>query len=161
MSSKEEVKGLDEDSDTTKIALKSKDGETFEVNRKSVSISGLISTALDNDKNATEIPVDLRGDVLRSIVEYMEFHEGTEAPIIEKPLKSKVMKEVCKDGRDAIFIDKIGEDKQRLYDVILGANYLDIKGLLHLGCAKVASLIKGQPIEKIKEILNVDSQVKK
>jgi len=31
---------------------------------------------------------------------------------------------------------------------------MDIKGLLHLGCAKVASLIKGQPLEKIKEILD-------
>jgi len=31
---------------------------------------------------------------------------------------------------------------------------MDIKGLLHLGCAKVASLIKGQPLEKIKDILS-------
>lgn len=30
---------------------------------------------------------------------------------------------------------------------------MDIKSLLHLGCAKVASLIKGQPLEKIKDIL--------
>ena len=30
----------------------------------------------------------------------------------------------------------------------------DIKSLLHLGCAKVASLIKGQPLEKIKDILS-------
>jgi hypothetical protein len=41
-----------------------------------------------------------------------------------------------------------------LYDLILAANYMDIKSLLHLGCAKVASLIKGQPLEKIKEILD-------
>lgn len=31
---------------------------------------------------------------------------------------------------------------------------MDIKSLLHLGCAKVASLIKGQPLEKIKDILS-------
>lgn len=30
---------------------------------------------------------------------------------------------------------------------------MDVKSLLHLGCAKVASLIKGQPLEKIKDIL--------
>lgn len=33
------------------------------------------------------------------------------------------------------------------------ANYMDIKSLLHLGCSKVASLIKGQPLESIKAIL--------
>lgn len=55
---------------------------------------------------------------------------------------------------DADYIDKIGENRQRLYDLILGANYMDIKSLLHLGCAKVASLIKGQPLDKIKEILD-------
>lgn len=58
------------------------------------------------------------------------------------------------DDRDAEFIDKIGETRQQLYDLILAANYMDIKSLLHLGCAKVASLIKGQPLEKIKEILD-------
>jgi hypothetical protein len=39
-------------------------------------------------------------------------------------------------------------------DVTQAANYMDIRSLLHLGCAKVASLIKGQPLEKIKEILD-------
>ena len=63
------------------------------------------------------------------------------------------MKDVCKDAFDAEFIDRIGENRQALYDLILAANYMDIKGLLHLGCAKVASLIKGQPLEKIKDIL--------
>jgi len=47
-----------------------------------------------------------------------------------------------------------------LYDLILAANYMDIKSLLHLGCAKVASLIKGQPLEKIKDILAVTQKSK-
>jgi len=56
---------------------------------------------------------------------------------------------------------KIGETRQQLYDLILAANYMDIKSLLHLGCAKVASLIKGQPLEKIKEILDPNQGAKK
>jgi hypothetical protein len=62
--------------------------------------------------------------------------------------------------RDAEYIDKIGETRQQLYDLILAANYMDIKSLLHLGCAKVASLIKGQPLEKIKEILDPNQGAK-
>merc|ERR1712146_105385 len=86
---------------------------------------------------------------------------GVEPPIIEKPLRSKVMKDVCKDAWDAKFIDTIGEQRQQLYDLILAANYMDIKSLLHLGCAKVASLIKGQPLEKIKDILAVGTKNEK
>ena len=64
------------------------------------------------------------------------------------------MIEVVKDSWDADFIDGIAPNRQALYDLILAANYMDIKSLLHLGCAKVASLIKGQPLEKIKDILS-------
>ena len=80
--------------------------------------------------------------------------QGVEPPIIEKPLRSKNMKDVCRDAWDAEYIDKVGDDRQSLYDLILASNYMDIKSLLHLGCAKVASLIKGQPLEKIKDILS-------
>lgn len=73
----------------------------------------------------------------------MKYHKGEEPPIIPQPLRSKEMKLVCSDENDAAYIDKIAEKKQELYDLILAANYMDIKSLLHLGCAKVASLIKG------------------
>lgn len=89
------------------------------------------------------------------VVEYMNHHEGVDPAPVEKPLRSKHLRDVCKDVWDADFIDKIGEQRQMLYDIILAANYMDIKSLLHLGCAKVASLIKGQPLEKIKDILAV------
>merc|ERR1712154_277966 len=35
-------------------------------------------------------------------------------------------------------------NKDWLKEKILGANYMDIKSLLHLGCAKIATLIKGK-----------------
>jgi len=92
--------------------------------------------------------------ILVEVIAYMNHHKGVEPPIIEKPLRSKVMKDVCKDPFDAEFIDRIGDNRQALYDLILAANYMDIKSLRHLGCAKVASLIKGQPLEKIKDILS-------
>jgi S-phase kinase-associated protein 1 len=98
---------------------------------------------------------------LELVVNYMKEHKGVEPPIIEKPLRSKVMKDVCPHKWDADYIDKIGDTRQQLYDLILAANYMDIKSLLHLGCAKVASLIKGQPLEKIKEILDPNQGAKK
>lgn len=131
--------------------------------------------------SATQIPIPgVHSSTLKEVVAYMNRHKGTEPPIVEKPLRSKVclahvfvlqvfltvstccwpglglqeMKDVCKNTADAEWIDALGDNRQALYDLILAANYMDIKALLHLGCAKVASLIKGQPLEKIKGILS-------
>lgn len=149
----EEVEGLGEKIGK-KIVLISKDVHNFEVKRKSACISKLVNASLDSEEGATELPIpSVSSEILGLIVEYMNHHEGTEPPIIEKPLRYKNMVDVCRDNWDAVFIDRIGEDRQQLYDLILAANYMDIKSLLHLGCAKVASLIKGEPLEKIKDIL--------
>ena len=102
------------------------------------------------DPSAKSIPIPaVDGKIMSLIVEYAKHHKGSEPPIIDKPLRSKQMSDVCKDKWDADFIDKVGNDEaglQPLYDLILAANYMDIKNLLHLGCAKVASLIKGNTI---------------
>jgi len=150
------VKGLDDDKDATKeLRLTSKDKKEFKVERKHAFISTLVKTSLENDDKADEVPIPgVTGAILELVVNYMKEHKGVEPPIIEKPLRSKVMKDVCPHKWDADYIDKIGDTRQMLYDLILAANYMDIKSLLHLGCAKVASLIKGQPLEKIKEILD-------
>jgi S-phase kinase-associated protein 1 len=153
---KTEAVGLDVGNDTGPLKLVAKDGKTsFEVDKKHAFVSNLVKTSLENDTSASSLDIPgVSGPILEKVVEYINHHKGTEPPIIEKPLRSKVLKDVCQDKWDAEYIDKIGENRQNLYDLILAANYMDIKSLLHLGCAKVASLIKGQPLEKIKEILD-------
>jgi len=163
------MQGLDE-GEPSVLVITSKDGRKFEVlflvlliflqnpaqqvGRQVALISTLIKTAVESDDGANEVAIPgVEGDILELILSYMNHHKGTEPPIIDKPLRSKVMKDVCKTAFDAQYIDDIGENRQQLYDLILAANYMDIKSLLHLGCAKVASLIKGQPVEKIKDIL--------
>lgn len=157
------IKGLDDDVSSGKpLKLSSKDKKEFVVERKHAFISTLVKTSLENDDKAEEVPIPgVTGAILELVVNYMKEHKGVEPPIIEKPLRSKVMKDVCPHKWDADYIDKIGETRQQLYDLILAANYMDIKSLLHLGCAKVASLIKGQPLEKIKEILDPNQGAKK
>lgn len=146
--------GLDEEHADRVIKLVSKDRREFEVQLSHALISKLVKTAVDTDPETKEVPVPgVHSDALARIVAYMAHHKGVEAPPIEKPLRDRVMRNVVKDVWDADFIDPIADTRQLLYDVILGANYLDINGLLHLGCAKTAALIKGQPLEKIKEVL--------
>jgi len=131
------VESLSLEDDNGSIKLVSKDGKEYSIEKKFVFISTLVKTSLETDSTAAEVPMlGVKGDILSKVVDYMVHHKGTEPPIVEKPLRSKVMKDVCKDPWDADFIDKIGENRQQLYDLILAANYMDIKSLLHLGCAK-------------------------
>jgi len=152
-----ELDGLDSGDLDGDMKLTSKDKKTFTLPKKNAFISVLVKTSIENDENATEVPLPgVEGDILEFVVEYMTHHQGVEPSIVESPLKSTVMKEVCQDDWDATYIDDIGEVRQDLYDLILAANYMDIKSLLHLGLAKVASLIKGQPLDKLKDILSTD-----
>lgn len=74
-------------------------------------------------------------------MEYCEKHKNNNPAEIEKPIKSSDMSENVSDPWDAKFIDI--ENLEELFEIILAANFLDIKSLLDLSCAKVATLIKG------------------
>lgn len=118
---KEVVESLSmDDEETGTLKLRSKDDKVCEVERKHAFISILVKTSIENEKTAAEVPIPgVNKAILDKVIEYMDHHKGTEPPIIEKPLRSKVMKDVCKDPWDADYIDKIGENRQDLYDLIL------------------------------------------
>lgn len=46
-------------------------------------------------------------------------------------------------------------EQEILFELILAANYMDIKPLLDLTCAKVASMIKGKTPEEIRVQFNI------
>jgi len=153
---------LDQDDVTGVLKLTSKDNQEHMVDKKNALVSVLVKTCIENSPTETEVPLPgVDGAILKEVIRYMDHHKGTELPPVESPLKSIKMKEVCSDPWDAEFIDELGDIRQDLYDLILAANYMDIKSLLHLGLAKVASLIKGKPLDKLKEILTTDNDAKK
>jgi S-phase kinase-associated protein 1 len=70
---------------------------------------------------------------------------------IEKPLKSNNMAEVVQKW----YADFVDVDQVLLFELILAANYMDIKPLLDLTCATVASMIKGKTPEDIRATFNI------
>lgn len=84
---------------------------------------------------------------------FCEHLKDNSAPEIEKPLKSVEMSSVV----DPWYAQYIDLEQEILFELIMAANYLDIKPLLELSCAKVASLIKNKSIQEIRKFFNIEN----
>lgn len=96
--------------------------------------------------------------ILKHIFKYLNHHNGKAPAEIAKPIRSIHMHEICEDAWDARYVDDLATKKRTLFQVILAANYLACKPLLHLCCAKVACMIKGKSPEEIKQILGEEDE---
>eukprot|EP00744_Colponema_vietnamica_P000921 GILI01001593.1.p1 GENE.GILI01001593.1~~GILI01001593.1.p1 ORF type:complete len:185 (-),score=75.24 GILI01001593.1:285-773(-) len=138
--------------ESQKLKLSSAEGTVFEVESEVAMMSQLVKNMVEDSGVEEEIPLPgIKAEVLTKILEYLKHHHANPAREIQKPLQSPVFAENVGDW-DAAYIDV---DQTMLYEVIMAANYLDIKSLLDLSCAKVASMIKDQPPEKIRETFNI------
>lgn len=155
----EVIIGLDEEPlAPPTLTLISSNKKEFKIELKSALLSKFVATVIEQDPTAKVLTVPrVDSAMLAFIVSYLDHHKGVEAKTITKPLLSIVMHEVCDDKWDAKFIDDIdgdGKTRQQIYDLILAANYMDVRPLLTLCSAKVASLVKGKPLSEIPVILN-------
>ena len=150
----ENLGGLDDEDETVELTLKSQDQQTFTIKKDIAMLSALIKTMWSGDKSETTIPLpNVRGSILKKVIQYMEYHSTNPPKEIEKPLKSANMREVVSEW-DANFVEV---DQETLFELILAANYMDIKPLLDLTCAKVASMIKGKTPEEIRKRFNIQN----
>jgi len=154
----EEAGGLDDDEEQTLtvVSMEENDPQKFVINKKAAEMCKLVRSILEGDRLAKEIPIKkVKGDILALIVEYLKHHNGKVPAEIAKPIRSVKMEKIVEDKWDADFINNMS--KKVIFQVILGANYMDVPSLLHLGCAKIATLIKGKSPDEIKQILSDDS----
>jgi hypothetical protein len=158
------------------INLISNDNVSFQCTLKEIKCSNLLISAFNGsidsiqpiegmevkeqqqlfniNKNNNDIHLmNIDSETLGYIIEFLKEHNGTEPPMPEKPVKSNNMNDITTEWM-AKFIDNIvKKDITLLYKVISAANYLYINSLLHICCAKIASMLKGIPIDEIKNTL--------
>mmetsp|Transcript_10215 Transcript_10215/g.18003 ORF Transcript_10215/g.18003 Transcript_10215/m.18003 type:complete len:180 (+) Transcript_10215:179-718(+) len=138
-----------------KCTLVSQEGTKFELNRSTAVMSVLVKEMIDEEEGEDsnpEIPLpNVKSAVLEKVIEFCEVHIEQPMAEIEKPLASANMAEVVSEWY-AKFIDL---EQELIFELILAANYMDIKPLLDLTCAKVASMIKGKSPEEIREHFNI------
>ncbi|GMY05355.1 SKP1-like protein [Fagus crenata] len=128
------------------LTLRSSDGETFEVEENVAMLSQTIKHMIEDDCAQSVIPVpNVKSQTLTRVIEYCKNHvQSSES---ESESESEALQ-----TWDAEFIEV---DQTALCELILAANYLDIKGLLDLTCQTVANMMKGKSFEEIRKIFNI------
>lgn len=120
-------------------------------------MSGLAKDTIDDDAEDDdedqEVPLpNVKAEVLRKVIEYCEHYLTEQMTTIEKPLKSNKMSDVVQQWY-AQFVD--AEEHEMLFELILAANYMDIKPLLELSSAAVAAMMKGKTPEEIRKVFKI------
>ena len=132
----------------------SKEGDSFTVPVEVAKMSELVKSMIDEeaDEDVSEIPLpNVKATVLAKVIEFCKHHKGEPMTEIEKPLKSQNMADVVQKW----YADYVDVEQVVLFELILAANYMDIKPLLDLTCATVASMIKGKTPEDIRTTFNI------
>jgi S-phase kinase-associated protein 1 len=136
------------------ITMTSSDGQKITIDEKSAERSSLMKGLIQDYTENSDIPMpDIRGEVLKKVVEYLTHYNESDPKEIPKPLPSANLLDVT-DEWDVTFINSV--DLDTTFDIINGANYMDIKPLLDLSCAKIASLMKGKTAEEIRQMFNIE-----
>jgi len=156
---------------TANVELISKEGDKFPVAIGVANMSELVKSMMedkdeddddddddeeDADKKVsgktTEIPLpNVKSEVLKKVIEFCEHHLAEPMTEVEKPLKSQNMADVVQKW----YADFVDLEQVLLFELILAANYMDIKPLLDLTCATVASMIKGKTPDEIRTTFNI------
>ncbi|KAL6289540.1 hypothetical protein ACE6H2_007050 [Prunus campanulata] len=131
-----------------KITLKSDDGEIFKVEEAVAMQSQTIKHMMEDDCADGTIPLpNVTSNILAKVIEYCRKHKDILTKATDGDNKEDILK-----SWDAEFV-KVDQDT--LYDLIMAANYLNIKSLLDLILQTVANMIKGKTPEEIRETFNI------
>ena len=137
----------------SKVKLVCSDGETILVDRDIAERSVLIKGIMDENEEE-EIPLpNVKRAILEKVIVFCTHMKDHQPPEIDKPLVSTDMAAVV----DPWHADFINLDQEVLFELIMASNYLDIKPLLELACAKVASLIKNKTVPEIRKFFNIEN----
>ncbi|XP_064536794.1 S-phase kinase-associated protein 1-like [Drosophila montana] len=139
-----------------RIKLQSSDGEIFETDVQAAKCSITIKTmledcGLDEDDNAVVPLSNVSSNTLRNVIHWAEHHMDDEPSLDDDEEES--LSNGMISSWDKEFIGKV--DQAMLFQLMLAANYLDIKGLLELTCRTVAKMIKGKTSAEIRQVFNI------
>lgn len=137
------------------IKLQSSDSEIFDVDVEIAKKSETIKTMLEDlgldDDDDEPIPLpNVNAAILRKVIEWANHHKDDPPPPEDEENREKRTDDIEPYDQEFLKVDQ-----GTLFELILAANYLDIKGLLDVTCKTVANMIKGKTPEEIRKTFNI------
>jgi len=124
-----------------------------EVAERSILIKNMVSD-LGEEAMDEAIPIpNVNAAVLKKVIEWCTHHKHDPPSANEDDSDSR-KKTTDIEEWDQKFMQV---DQEMLFEIILAANYLDIKALLDVGCKTVANMIKGKSPEEIRKTFNIQN----
>jgi len=133
-----------DDAESTLVKLKSKQEEEFHLEKEVACRSITVKNMVDDTGLDTPVPLPMvDSKILIKVIEYCKYHHKAEQESLPE------------DEKNVWDKDFVKVDDETLFNLILAANYLDIKTLLDLTCKTVADEIKGKTPEEIRIRFNI------
>jgi S-phase kinase-associated protein 1 len=141
------------------LTLRSSDCEEFEVEEAVLMKSEIIRFMIEDDCADNVIPLpNVNSKTLALVIEYCNKHVHADAAETTSASSAGGGGEVDLKKWDAEFV-KVAP--ATLFDLIMAANYLDIKGLQGLTCRAVVDMIQGKSPEEIRKTFNIKNDLTK
>ena len=137
------------------IKLQSSDGETFPVDvdiaRQSVTIRTMLKDLGMEGDGEEVVPLpNVNAAILKKVIQWCTYHKDDPPPPEDDENKEKRTDDISSWDSDFLKVDK-----GTLFELILAAYHLDIKGLSDVTCKTVANMIKGKTPEDIRKTFNI------
>uniref|UniRef100_A0A915CAT0 Skp1-related protein n=1 Tax=Parascaris univalens TaxID=6257 RepID=A0A915CAT0_PARUN len=146
------------------VPLRTSDGEIVKVDRDVIRHSALIDELLKDLLNSGDasttsmepIPLaEVDAKTLKKVLEWCEHHK-------EDNLLSQNV-----NTNDEIFVEEIPEwdeqylqmEDRMLFDVVLAANFLNVKMLMEMACKMIAEKMKGRTPEELRAMFSVENDL--
>ena len=123
------------------------------VAHKSETVKTMLTDMQFSDDSEPVPLVNVNGRILAKVVQWATYHKDEPAPPHDEDDDERRSREIPQWDQD--FLAKF--DQSTLFEIIMAANYLDVKGLMEVSCKTVANMIKGKSVEEIRKHFNIEN----
>lgn len=150
---------------TTAIKLQSADDLVFNVDVDVAKRSNVLKTMIEDLglSNGETIPVpQIKGDMLKKVIEWCTYHKYDPDEPEDADTEFNEDRDFCHRMSfdipcwDQEFLEM---DVNKTLELVMAANYLDIKGLQRLACMNVAKSVMGKSPEEIRKTFGIENDL--
>ena len=138
----------------TMVKIHCHDGKEFEVSSKVIMLSVTVGHMLEDlgGDHVVPLPESVKSAAFEKILVWLKYRQVNPLPPVADTEKYRT------DNIDPWDQTYMQMEMPLLFDVLLSANYLDIKELLSLCLKTIANMMKGKDPEQIKAIFTLPDQ---